>query len=259
LFPTLFGKYIDKLEECLEKAGCVGPTLTGIVINLLLYADDIALMERSPHDLENQLIILKDFCSNVGMTVNTDKTKVMSIQSNKIPYDTFVYENNKLEEVNSYKYLGIDIHHKLNWNYSIEKRIIGGWKAYYGLEKNCKSAEIWSWDKKKLLFETLVTPVILYGCEVWGCSISRESWRKIEKIQKNFITYNLKIKGNTPYLILLVETILSPIESMAMTRYLMYKNKLKTWKTRGYLKLLPNQVITTIDSSEDGIKMPNLR
>jgi hypothetical protein len=41
-----------------------------------------------------------------------------------------------------------------------------------------------------------------------------------------FITYNLKIKGNTPYPILLIETSLSPIESMAMTRYLMYKNKL---------------------------------
>jgi hypothetical protein len=91
--------------------------------------------------------------------------------------------------------------------------IIGGWKAYYGLENNCKSAELWSWDKKKLLFETLVTPDILYGCEVWGCSISRESWRKIEQIQKNFIIYNLKIKGNTPYPILLVETNLSPIES----------------------------------------------
>jgi hypothetical protein len=50
----------------------------------------------------------------------------MIIKSNKIPYDTFVYDNTNLEEVTSYKYLGIDIHHKLNWNYSIEKRIIGG-------------------------------------------------------------------------------------------------------------------------------------
>ena len=46
-----------------------------------------------------------------------------------------MYDNNNLEEVSSYKYLGIDIHHKLNWNYSIEKRINGGWKAYFGLEK----------------------------------------------------------------------------------------------------------------------------
>jgi hypothetical protein len=237
LSPTLFGIYIDRLEDCLEKAGCVSPTLTGIVINLLLYANDIVLMEMSPHDLENQLRILKDFCSNMGMSVNTDKTKVMIIKPNKITYDTFVYDNNNLEEVTSYKYLGIDIHHKLNWNYSIEKRIIGGWKAYYGLENNCKSTDLWSWDKKKLLFETLVTPVILYGCEVWGCSISRESWRKIEKIQKNFITYNLKIKGNTPYPILLLETSLSPIESMTMTRYLMYKNKLNNMEDKRLPKI----------------------
>ena len=59
------------------------------------------------------------------------------------------------------KYLGIDIHHKLNWNYSIEKRINGGWKAYFGLENNCKAANLVVWDKKKLLFETLVTLVIL--------------------------------------------------------------------------------------------------
>jgi hypothetical protein len=142
LSPTLFGIYIDKLEDCLEKAGCVGPTLTGIVINLLLYADDIVLIASSPRDLENQLRILKDYCSNMGMTVNTDKTKVMIIKSNKITYDTFVYDNNNLEEVTSYKYLGIDVHHKLNWNYSIEKRIIGGWKVYYGFEKNCKSVDL---------------------------------------------------------------------------------------------------------------------
>jgi hypothetical protein len=166
LSPTLFGIYINKLEECLEKSGCVGPTLTGIVINIILYADDIVLMARSPHDLENQLRILKDFFCNMGMSVNTDNTKVMIIKYNKIPYYTFVYDNNNFEEVTSYKYLGIYIHHKLNWNYSIEKRIIGGWKAYYGLENNCKSADLWSWNKKKLLFETLFTTIILYGCEV---------------------------------------------------------------------------------------------
>ena len=49
----------------------------------------------------------------MGMTVNTDKTKVMIIKSNKIHYDTFAYEKNNLEEVNSYKYLGIDLYHKL--------------------------------------------------------------------------------------------------------------------------------------------------
>jgi hypothetical protein len=101
LSPTLFGIYIDKLEDILAKEGCVRPTLTGIVINLLLYVDDILLMARSPHDLENQLRILKYFFSNMGMTINIDKNKVMIIKSNKITYDTFVYDNNNLEELTS--------------------------------------------------------------------------------------------------------------------------------------------------------------
>jgi hypothetical protein len=57
-------------------------------------------MARSPHNLGKQLRILKDFCSNMGITVNIDKTKVMIIKSNNITYDTFIYDNN-LEEVTS--------------------------------------------------------------------------------------------------------------------------------------------------------------
>ena len=70
-----FGIYIDKLEKCLEDAGCAGTILAGIIIILLLYANDIVLMERCPSDLDKQLIILKYFFSNMGMIVNTDKKK----------------------------------------------------------------------------------------------------------------------------------------------------------------------------------------
>lgn len=80
--------------------------------------------------------------------------------------------------------------------------------------------------------ETLITPIILYGCEVWGCSISRESWRNIEMIQKQFISYSLKIKGNTIYPILLIEGSLSCIECMTIFRYLMYKKKLYNMEVR---------------------------
>lgn len=161
LSPILFGIYIDKLEGCLEEAGCAGTILVGIVIILLLYVDDIVLLARCPFDLDKQLRLLKDLCSTMGMIVNTDKTKVMIIKS-KDTYANFMYDNSNLEEVSSYKYLGIDIHHKLNWNYSIEKMINGEWKAYFGLENNCKMTNLVMWDGKNFLFETLVTLVILY-------------------------------------------------------------------------------------------------
>ena len=81
--------------------------------------------------------------------------------------------NRKPEEVTSYKYLKVDVHHKLNSNYNIEKMINGGWKAYFGLGNNCKLANLVMWDKNKFLFETLSIPVILYTCEVSRCRISR--------------------------------------------------------------------------------------
>jgi len=33
-------------------------------------------------------------------------------------------------------------------------------EAYFGLENNSKEENLVMWDKKKLLFETLVTPII---------------------------------------------------------------------------------------------------
>ena len=105
----------------------------------------IILMERCPSNFDKQLRIFKDLWCNIGMHVNTTKTKFMIIKSNK---DTnFEYDNKILEELSSYRYLEIDIHHKLNWNYSIEKMINGGWKGYFGLENNCKSTNIVMWDK----------------------------------------------------------------------------------------------------------------
>ena len=160
------------------------------------------------------------------MIVNTHKTKVMIIKSNKGTYDKFAYDNKNLEEVTSYKHIGIDFHHNLNWNYSIAKRNNGGCKSYFGLGNNCKSTKLVMWDKKKFLVKTLVTLIILYGCEHWGCNISIESWKSIEQIQKRFITYNLKIKSNTTCHVLLIEVGLSPIESIVILIFLMYKHKL---------------------------------
>jgi len=63
LSPTLFGIYIHNLEECLEDAGCVGCMINSIIINLLLYAGNIILLENSHDDIGNELRILQDLAS----------------------------------------------------------------------------------------------------------------------------------------------------------------------------------------------------
>ena len=103
----------------------------------------------------------------MGMTINTNKTKIMIIKSKKDTYANLIYHNRNLEEVTSYKYLGIDIHHKLNWNYSIEKMINGGWKAFLVL-KILVNQLMWSCEIKissylKLLSYLLSCRVVKYG------------------------------------------------------------------------------------------------
>ena len=67
-------------------------TFASMVMIHLLYVYDIVLMERGPYDLNKQLKILKDFFSSMGMFINTDKTKVVIIKSQKITYDNFMYD-----------------------------------------------------------------------------------------------------------------------------------------------------------------------
>jgi len=53
--------------------------------------------------------------------------------------------------------------------------INGGWKAYYGLENKCKLINLWFRDKKKLLFNTLITAIILYIDVKFGDEVSLEN------------------------------------------------------------------------------------
>ena len=103
------------MEEWLTLQGGDGVRLGEFVIKLILYVDDIVLISKSAHGLKMRLYALEYFCRAVGMQVNIRKTKIM-IFSNKRKQSqhTFFFEGKILEEVNEYKYLGIDFNNKLN-------------------------------------------------------------------------------------------------------------------------------------------------
>ena len=67
LFPSIFGIYIDKLEECLEIVGCKGTELVIVLFTLLLYVNDIVLLSRTYDDLDKLFKNLHDYFSKMGM------------------------------------------------------------------------------------------------------------------------------------------------------------------------------------------------
>lgn len=109
LSPTLFGIYIDELEAFLrehiqESDGCY---LHQVLIYILLFADDIALLSSSPEGLQRQLDALALFCDLRKLTVNLSKTKVIVFNGTKKSQDLqFLFKGETVEITNSYTYLG---------------------------------------------------------------------------------------------------------------------------------------------------------
>ena len=84
LSPTLFELYVDGLEKhLLETADIDAPTLMGVMVPLLLYADDLILMSESAAGLHQQLDVLTSFCEQRQLTVNLSKTKVVVFEAQR--------------------------------------------------------------------------------------------------------------------------------------------------------------------------------
>ena len=74
LSPTLFGLYIEKLEEWLNSQGGDNIHLGKFVIRLLLYAYDLIMIVKSALGLQEHLFSFEHFFRRVGMQVNISKT-----------------------------------------------------------------------------------------------------------------------------------------------------------------------------------------
>ncbi len=81
-----------------------------LAVRLLLYADDLALMSHTPAGLQKQLDVLQAFCCKRQLTVNVKKTKVVVFEARKYVCQVFQYEGEAVEQLNSFKYLGVELH-----------------------------------------------------------------------------------------------------------------------------------------------------
>ena len=87
-------------------------SLDGYLIYLILFADDTVLLEKSPAVLQKLLDKLLLYCNKWNVEVNTDKTKILVFWNGLRAVDSrFNYNDNELEIVNSFVYLGMLLHY----------------------------------------------------------------------------------------------------------------------------------------------------
>ena len=164
LFMMFVNDIISNINTNLE--GIV--TIDELKLFLLSYADDQVLFATSPSSLQSMLTDLENYCNTWGLKINVNKTKVLIFEKGGrgTNYDFYLY-NEKLEMVNSFKYLGVFFFKNGNW-YRTQKSIAEhASKAMYRLFSIFNQYEFKTEQKLKL-FDTLVSSVLNYSSEVWG-------------------------------------------------------------------------------------------
>ena len=128
LSPVLFSMLINELaNEILEKGKhgvSLGPA--EIELFLLLFADDLALLSSTVVGLQNQLNVLQEATQRLGLTANLDKSKVVPFRKGGFlgAREKWGFNGNKLEVVNSYKYLGLTFSTRLSFFAAVEDIVV---------------------------------------------------------------------------------------------------------------------------------------
>ncbi len=171
LSPLLFGLYLDGLEKHLDALdGNSPPQLADIVVKLLLYANDLAFMSETPQGLQNQIDVMSAFCVERQLVINVSKTKVVVFEKHRSAAPEFTYKGTTIEGVQSFRYLGLELHSTRGMAVAIAKLTVAGKKALFALRRRCNDLSITDPEVMCLLFNSLVRLVLSYACEVWtGC------------------------------------------------------------------------------------------
>ena len=169
LSPLLFGLYIDRLEQVIQESSSCAPTLHGIPVPMLLYADDLLLMDTTAAGLQCQLDALQMFCQASELNVNLAKTQIL-VCHGKRPRSEHGWQfgGESVSITTEYKYLGLVFHSKHGFSKSAEKLNKAAQKAMYGLYHRCQELQLEVPSMVCKLFDSLVRPVLTYGCEVWS-------------------------------------------------------------------------------------------
>ena len=168
------------VKSGVPQGSVLGPLLFLIFINDLpdevsagtkvkLFADDCVLYRRinSEEDskiLQSDLDKLQKWETEWLMKFHPNKCQVLHITNKKDPIKHIynIHQTN-LEEVNTAKYLGVNINNKLSWNDHISSMLKKAHSTFGFIQRNVSSCPI---DTREMCTKKLVRPLVEYGTAI---------------------------------------------------------------------------------------------
>lgn len=175
--------------------------------SLALYADDTAMISKhsdihvAQQNLQNSVDTLVEWFGKWRFKLNASKceAKIFTLRRPHPPPNITI--NDTIIEWNppdqSIKYLGIHLDQRLNWNLHVNSKLA---QAYSRLSMLYSLINRKSTLKPKygiLLYKSILRPLVMYACPIWGLSISKSKLNKIQIFQNKV----LRMCANSPWFI----------------------------------------------------------
>lgn len=220
----MFGLYVDGLERhLLETDDIDAPTLRGVLVPLLLYADDLMLLSTTAAGLQKQLDALASFCDQRQLTVNLSTTKIVVFEAQHSHVADLMLNGAVVERVESYKYLGFTFHATKDMSFGTGILVVAAKKAMFAMRRRCALLGIRDPALQCKLFDTLVLPILSYAVEVWG--VKHSFGEAAEVLHRSFLKHLLGIRKSTTNEIVLAELGRFPLQTHFLQQILRYHHR----------------------------------
>lgn len=140
-----------------------GININGEYLSNLRFADDIVLLSNNKQELEEMIEELNDEGKKKGLSMNIEKTKIISKEEDEPKIEI---DGKKIEVVKELVYLGQKVTIKNKTAEEIERRITIAWKKFWSLKHVLKGP--FSIKSKIKIINSCILPTITYGAQTWA-------------------------------------------------------------------------------------------
>ena len=236
---------IDEISKEIRKRGLGLMTKTGNKVDSILWMDDVCLIHHVQEKLQEVLNVTNYVAQKYHIEFGAAKCKV--VQIGKGTKSEIRLNNQILEEVTSYKYLGELINNKgnledhLTATQSKIRAITGQIIAETGNKefKGIKMKAIWQ------LVHATIIPILTYAAEGWN--YTKDEIEKTQTIFNEALKTILFLPQGTPTTILLNETGHPAIEDIIKKKIIMQSHRLINMKKNTNKKMTQHENSTWME------------
>lgn len=178
--PILYILYISDFPSIFSHSGV---KIGGEDINYLFFADDAVIFSQNPLVLQ---LSLDKYCSENSLSLNTNKTKCLPFFYGPRPSVVFNYNNNMLQNVNNFTYLGVvfttQISASKHVDFILAKCNSRMGQLFFKLPLSSLPLPV-----ALKIFQTYIFPILSYALPAWLHLLNKSSAIKMNSLYTKFL------------------------------------------------------------------------